>query len=651
MKKPLLLALVAAILSGCAAFPEHYETPVLVDDVAKQQKDQWSSTQPITRVVSATGVAVRKFNDVPAALRNQAVQLKLDASAPLTIADLVTALRAHGLRVATSLKETGAAEVPADFNGTLGDLLDLFAAEQNIAYEFRNDTVFLTEAGRYVVTLPQHEEFLKKIAEAVKEMGGTNVRSDVRAGRLYYSAKPDVAQYLEEYIATIGKNSAMVNLQVAVITVRLTRDVNLGLDWSKLQVGGGRGDLGPGVTPLGTSLGSIGKGTGSSSSSSGSGTSGGTTGSGSTTGSGTEEEAIKLGTALGFIGGSGFAAQHVSSNFSLAAAINALSTYGNARAEQNVIMGTLSGLGVKIGSGNEIPYVKKIGSSTASGGSTSGSAETDIVKSGLTLQITPSFAADDNSVVTTMDVDMSSLVAFRELTAGKDLGTLSYPEMQKLVFSNVGRLQVGETLVVGGITYDQLDNNYTALPGMEKQPLGSKAEKTSRYAVYIVVRPTVTVFEAPAPAPKPIPVAAPALPLVAPAVAPAPVEPRAVATTPEKRGAAPGAKRNRTLAPAASAPATAPKQSGAASAQAAAPLAAAEQRVKQVRDRLSAVKRAQDASPELVAWFEKQLTAGEAEVARLRAISAPAAAASAASAAPAGPPAGRGANAPVQEGR
>ena len=303
MKKLLLPMLIAAALTGCASFPDNYKHVPAAPDVKAELQDQWSSTPAVTKVLSNAGVSVRKFNDVPAALRDKALHLSLEDGGSLTVSELVTALRAQGVRVSSSLKDTATAELSASFDGDLGSLLDLLAAEHNIAYEYRNDVLFLTEAGRYVVALPQHEAFLKQVADAVKEMGGTAVRSDVRAGRLYYSAKPDVAAYLEEYINTIGKNSAMVNLQVAVITVRLTRDVNLGLDWSKLQLGAGTRDLAPGRTSLSSSLGG-GSTTTTTTSSSSSGSSSSSSSSDTSTGT-ASATAIKLGSAVGFLGGSG----------------------------------------------------------------------------------------------------------------------------------------------------------------------------------------------------------------------------------------------------------------------------------------------------------------------------------------------------------
>jgi type II secretory pathway component GspD/PulD (secretin) len=135
-----------------------------------------------------------------------------------------------------------------------------------------------------------------------------------------------------------------------------------------------------------------------------------------------------------------------------------------------------------------------VGSSTASGGATTGSAQTDIIKSGLKLEVTPNFDAQDGSVFTQVKVDMSTLVGFRELSAGQNLGNLSQPQMKNLNFENVGRLNAGDTVIVGGISYDQISNNYTNFPGMEKMATGSKAQTVNRNAIYIVVRPTVVIF-------------------------------------------------------------------------------------------------------------------------------------------------------------
>lgn len=479
MKKLTLALLISAGLAGCSSFPENYEKPIKTEDVAQQMQDAWSSLPSVTYVPSNTGVVVRKYNDIPAELRAKKISLSFTAGVPVTLNDALFAVGTQGFRLVSRLNEETLKKpwMIRQFDATVGDVLSELSANYNIAVEHRNGTLYLVESNRFSASLPQHKEFLDNVAKALKEMGATDTRPDVLSGMVYYTAKPDVASYIEEYLDAISKNAAMVTLQVAVLTVGVNRDVNLGFDWAKFAVQRGSGGM---RSKVGSILGD-----------SSATTSVPTTGTGNAV---ADAAAAVTGSLLSFSGSEGFGYKFANDAFSLTAALKALSTYGTARTEQNVVLGTLSGLPVKINSGNDIPYVKSIGASTTSGGATQGSSQTATIKSGLKLEVTPNFDASDGSVVTSVKVDMSTLVGFRELSAGLNLGTLSQPEMQNLGFENVGRLSAGETIIVGGITYDQLSNNYNNFPGMEKMATGSKAEKVNRSAIYIVVRPTVVIF-------------------------------------------------------------------------------------------------------------------------------------------------------------
>lgn len=390
------------------------------------------------------------------------------------------------------------------FNGPFGQFIDDLTTAHNLGYEYRNGTVFITDANRYAVTLPQNKELLKHVGAALDSMGATGTREDLIAGQIFYSAKPDAAVYIDEYLRDISQNAGMVTLQVAVLNVRVSRDVNIGFDWAKFAIGAGGGGLAPGAP--------------------------------ATTAAGDVADVVKG--SLAVMSGNGGSYQLITKNFSLNAAIQALSTYGEATTEQNVTVNTLSGLPVKLASGNTIPYVKSVGAATTSGGSTTGSTETTTVNSGLSLQVTPFFSALDKAIVTAVKVELASLVAFRELKAGNTLGTISQPEMQNMTFDNVGRLAAGDTVVVGGMSYDQVSDNYSSLPGLEDSAAGSKSKKTTRNAFFIVIRPTVVMFSADAAkalenrqdrpavvtgAVQPV-VAAPT-PVAAPAAAPAAAEP------------------------------------------------------------------------------------------------------------------------------
>lgn len=522
MKKLTLALMISGVLAGCASFPDDYKKPVGAQDVRAQKADEWSKIPAITFVQSNAGVPIRKYDDVPAAVRAKKIDIKFDRIAQPTLSDVVFALGQQGFRLVSRLGDD-TMKKPWTIQGNesnVGDVLDDIGATYNIAFEFHNGSVYLLESNKFSASLPQHKEFMDGVAKALKDMGATDIRADILSGLVYYSAKPEQAEYIADYLNTIAKNAAMVTLQVAVLTVSSNRGLNQGFDWSQFSIGTGHGGLRNNMSSLlGSGSGTNGtSGGGVSQPSSSSTTNGGvtstnnstTTGSTSTTSGSSSSVSDAVGTVAGsvastatqlvtgsllsFTGSSGLGYQLSTNSFSLSAAISALSTYGTARTEQNVIMGTLSGMPVKINSGDDIPYVKSIGAATAAGGATTGSSQTDTIKSGLKLDVTPSFDAADGTVITTVKVDMSALVGWVQLSAGQNLGTLSQPQMKNLGFENVGRLEAGDTLILGGVTYDQSSDNYTNVPGLESMPLGSKNTTSTKTAMYIVVRPTVVMF-------------------------------------------------------------------------------------------------------------------------------------------------------------
>lgn len=451
MKKTLIVMAISAALAGCASFPADFDKPLTVQDIEKETASQWSATPAIQYITSESGFAVRRHWDIPDHLMDFKVSYAFEHDALLS--DLMFALETQKIRVVPQgLTDIRVPLRLNHFDGTLTELLDTLEAVHDINYEFRKGVLFLVPSARYEVSLPQNQPLIDAVSATVTELGGEDVKKDLASGRIFYKAKPYAADAIEHYLEVIGKNSAMVTLQMAVLDVRLNRDFAIGMDWAEFSVQKGVGDL-------------------------------------------MTEAAPKALGRVATVTGSGMGYRLVQEGFNLAAAIRALSRFGNARTDQNVILGTLSGAPVRISSGNQIPYVKEVGATTAGGSnSVTGSATTEIVRSGLSLEVTPSFDAQDFTITTGVKVEMSSLVGFRELSAGQNLGTLSQPEIQEMSFENIGRLRPGETMIIGGITYDQLSNNYTNLPFLERLPIGSESRTVSRHALYIVLRPTVVVF-------------------------------------------------------------------------------------------------------------------------------------------------------------
>lgn len=518
------ILLSALVLGGCASFPDDYETqPAVVTDPAQLVEDNWNNVPAVTLRHSQQGLVLKRFYPIPEKLAGRKLEISVEPGETLSLDDVLYALRMQGFRIAARLADDVRARpwLSNSFSGTFGQFIEQTSALENVAFDHRAGTVVLSASNQYSVSLTQYKEYMDAVAKMLGELGAEDVKGDVTSGMLYFSARPDVADHLQEHIARLARNSAMIRLQVAIITVGLNRNKAIGLDWSTLALQGGLHDMAPGVTGgNGTGLGNLTPTTGLPGAAPGAGAGaaaagaspGAAAGAGGVVGAAADAAKVALGQMAGFAGGEGFIYRFRNNKFSLTAALKALSTYGTARTEQNVILGTLSGLPVEIESGNDIPYVKSIGASTTSGGATTGSAQTATISSGLKVKVIPNFDAVGGDLVTDVTVDLSTLVGFRDLPAGLNLGTLSQPEMQKLKFKNVGRIQAGETVIMGGITYDQVSDNYATLPGMENAPVGSETKKVSRNAMYIILRPTVVLSDVPKSAAEGTPEVAPAAP-------------------------------------------------------------------------------------------------------------------------------------------
>ena len=198
--------------------------------------------------------------------------------------------------------------------------------------------------------------------------------------------------------------------------------------------------------------------------------------------------------------------------FTVAGAIDWLSTFGNTNVTQNVELRTLSGKQVKFRSGQEIPYVKGVGvsntgsyaanNSTAGGlGGSLGSTQTDKVKTGLTVELTPRFDSDAELITCEVKMELKSVLEFVQLSAGNQIGTLTQPRTQEQEINDIVRLRAGQTAVIGGLQYDQEQydgNEPTALRESltaSGSSFGRRAQDVQRNALFIIMRPVVTLYE------------------------------------------------------------------------------------------------------------------------------------------------------------
>lgn len=480
------------ILSGCSTIPDGSERPT-PHSVGHDVVSGWTSVPAIEYRRSHQAIEIKENAPIPSHIYEK--KINLDFNRELGIKDLMRILSSMDIPtvMATSELEDVSFFIPG-YRGTIGKFLDVVAASTDVSFDWKGGALLIDKARARILKIPQNSDVAYLIADTITSMGASDVKTSYEAGLVSYKASDQAQELIKNYLDRLSVNTAMVNLQVAVINVSLDDQKRSGLDWSSLSVNAGELDL-LSDTDLVSSGNSSSFSPLSDSDTDGDGSDGSDgdddSGSGNDDG-GTTAESLVSGAAMALSGqGVGVVLQR--SNITLQGALNLLSTYGDSKTIQNLTLKTLSGVPVKLASGQSIPYIEDISLNVNDGGSTSGTT-TSTVDTGFNIELNPLFDAEDRQVTIELNLSMKSFIGFRELSAGNQIGTLTRPETQDQSLENIARLEAGETALLGGLIYESLSDNRSSIRGLEKLPIASKAVQVKKNAMFILVRPTVVVY-------------------------------------------------------------------------------------------------------------------------------------------------------------
>jgi type II secretory pathway component GspD/PulD (secretin) len=481
---------------------------------------------------------------IPAQVSRMAIDIKFPANHEATLARLAQTLSAVNLQVGFkwSGKDKGEEilnrKLPfLGFQGSVGELVSTLRTGLGVVSWYENGILFISDQEEYSIALPQNKDLLEAVAGEITSLGGGNVVKSIRGGKILYTASPTVQdELIGPYLKRMARNLAVVNLQIAVVSLALTDNTTVGFDWNSFQAAfdsttktmgtltGATTGTGTG-TGTGTNNGSNGSNSGNNSNSNsnngsnsgvgtGIGTGIGGVGIGTGTGTGTTTQEKQLGKLLSATG-SGIAFSQTSLGtvagaygaLTIAGAINFLSNFGNTDINQNVSLRTLSGSEVAFRSGQEVPYVKGVSNTSTGGYSNNGSSgvmgstQTDKVQTGLTLKTTPHFDADAELVTLDVNLELKSILQFVELKAGDQIGSITQPMTQDQSLTDIVRIQAGKTVVIGGLQYDSETKSNTEPAFLREEgeksgmSFGQRGNQVQRNALFIIIRPSVTVYE------------------------------------------------------------------------------------------------------------------------------------------------------------
>ncbi|WP_144049462.1 type II secretion system protein GspD [Vreelandella massiliensis] len=408
---------------------------------------------------------------------------------------LVTAIQGAAEMATAGARRSNVADVGSQtfrlprFNGTVRELLDVISMMTDISFKGRGNYILARQGIEYYVDLPQDEELVKRVAGDLEALGANNVVTSIDAGSVTFNSGASRDHVLRDYMERLERNNAMIGLQVAVVSVSHDRDRNTGVDWSALQATIGNASLSNGNN--GVPNGGVPDGGGESGDADGSRLAAGEGDNSSPTTGLVSSAANRI---SGVVNSSNLSLAYLGGDFELRGLINMLSRYGTTETKQNLVLRTLSANSVKIRSGQSTPYVSEIDVSST-GDTLTGGTETDVAETGLTLEITPYYNDKTGLVTMNVDLDMSSIISFINLSAGDQVGQLTQPDIQEQSFSNAARLMAGETVILGGISYDQITADGNTLTPLESLDLDDEQYSRQQNSLFVVLRPTVTIYE------------------------------------------------------------------------------------------------------------------------------------------------------------
>lgn len=446
---------------------------------------------------------------LPSHIASMPIDVKFPADNEATLSSLVQTLSAVNVQVAFQWSNPSQGEdilkrkLPfLAFQGTIGEMMSALRTGLGIVTWYENGLIYISNQERYAITLPQNKDILDSVKDEIKNLGADNIVVSLRGGKIIYTASPTTQdQVIGPFLNRMARNLAVVNLQVAVVSLALNDKSDTGFDWNKFQIA--LNSTPKGIDDL----------TRSRDTSTGS--SGSNNGNGNDNGSGSSETRGEPGDLVGHAidltnAGLTLSKTNLGQVFgtygavTVAGAVNFLSNFGTTNITQNVSLKTLSGSVVKLQSGQEVPYVKGV-SNTNNGDNSIGSTETEKVETGLTIEMKPHYDSDAEVVTVDVDVKLDAILEFVELKAGNQIGTLTQPLVQKQNMNDIVRVQAGRTVVIGGLQYDSDESkgNEPAFlrkrlqdTGRSDKTAGARSRNVTRNALFIILRPTLTVYEA-----------------------------------------------------------------------------------------------------------------------------------------------------------
>ena len=119
---------------------------------------------------------------------------------------------------------------------------------------------------------------------------------------------------------------------------------------------------------------------------------------------------------------------------------------------------------------------------------------------GIVLDVLPQIAAD-NTITMNIRPHVTSVVDMAQFTTETG-GLITVPEVENRETDTIVRTRAGETIVIGGLMQNSIDNSQTGVPGLQSIPLlgglfKGRSSVTTKSELVIFITPTIVVGQPP----------------------------------------------------------------------------------------------------------------------------------------------------------
>lgn len=378
--------------------------------------------------------------------------------------------------------------ISISYAGKLSGFLKILSASSGYFFQYDPDAgaIVVKEREVFNLVIPNYTAMQKEkradgknfliqeeIENSLRNLGARDISYDTFTSTLSFSADANGFKRIKGYVKSLRENAALVTMRVMLLEVSLTDGENTGVDWTKLIMGYKSQAQNPfGIAAMNQNN--------------------------STTGSTTGSDVLKpLSPGIGTVfNGNGAELFVEAKNFSLGMLLNFLQSYGHYSIAQNIRIESMSGTKGKFAVLTKTPYVNAVQftaltqqATTATAGFTSATA-----KSGVEIEIVPYYNKAEGSLSMALKVDVTGVTQMVTLQAGQQLGTVTQPEETIKSLENFLRFSPDHIAVIGGLTYEKLNNTSSGMPGDSyiTKTYGRSSQKTE---LVLVVKPTVFEFE------------------------------------------------------------------------------------------------------------------------------------------------------------